>query len=153
MRQVYYRSAGGVVVHDGKVLLLERPSRGEIRLPKGHIEEGETPIEAALREVREESGCIDLVVITDLGTQQVSFADPYRERQVNRDEHYYLMYLGERREVATRSLDEQFVPRWVATSDAVMQLTFEAEREAVRRALHWIEVNEHSTRVRRTGQP
>jgi 8-oxo-dGTP pyrophosphatase MutT (NUDIX family) len=153
MRQKHYRSAGGVVVHDGKVLLLERPSRGEIRLPKGHIEEGETPIETALREVREESGCAGLVVIADLGMQQVSFVDPHQQRQVIRDEHYYLMYLGDRREVTAGKPDEQFIPRWVATADAELRLTFEAEREVVRRALRWIEVNERSAGDERTGQP
>ncbi len=53
--------AGGVVVRrDGpapRVLLVTaRRSPGEWVLPKGHIESGETAVEAALREVLEESG-------------------------------------------------------------------------------------------------
>jgi hypothetical protein len=31
MRQVYYQVAGGVVVHNGQVLLLDHPGRGEVR--------------------------------------------------------------------------------------------------------------------------
>ncbi len=54
-------SAGGVVIHDGKTLLIRMKSlAGELAwtFPKGHIEAGETPEAAALREVREETGCV-----------------------------------------------------------------------------------------------
>jgi 8-oxo-dGTP diphosphatase len=51
----------GAVVHDadGRVLLIRRahaPSEGLWSLPGGRIEAGETPPEAAAREVREETG-------------------------------------------------------------------------------------------------
>ena len=49
------RAAGGVVCdREGRLLLMER--RGMWDLPKGKIEEGESPEEAALREVKEETG-------------------------------------------------------------------------------------------------
>jgi len=67
MRHVTYVAAGGVVIHEGQVLLLDRPGRGEVRLPKGHVEPGEEPAEAALREVREEAGYADLAILADLG--------------------------------------------------------------------------------------
>ncbi len=48
-------AAGGVVrSSSGKVLVLQR--RGKWDLPKGKVEEGEQPVEAALREVGEETG-------------------------------------------------------------------------------------------------
>lgn len=53
--------AGGVVVrrdgpHPRVLLVTARRSPGEWVLPKGHIEAGETAVEAAMREVLEESG-------------------------------------------------------------------------------------------------
>jgi 8-oxo-dGTP pyrophosphatase MutT (NUDIX family) len=142
MRQVYYRAAGGVVIYDGKLLLLDRPSRGEVRLPKGHVEEGESLVEAALREVCEEAGYADLEVVADLGSQQVQFVDAYRQRQVTRDERYFLMRLRDARQVEREEQERQFIPIWLPAGEALARLTFEAEREFVRRALRWAEENE-----------
>jgi 8-oxo-dGTP pyrophosphatase MutT (NUDIX family) len=48
-------AAGGLVKHsDGKYLFIER--KGKWDLPKGHIEQGESPEDCALREVNEECG-------------------------------------------------------------------------------------------------
>jgi 8-oxo-dGTP pyrophosphatase MutT (NUDIX family) len=52
-------AAGGVVGRAGKLLLVQvRNLEGELRwtFPKGHLEKGETWLEAALREVEEETG-------------------------------------------------------------------------------------------------
>src|SRR5690349_21122258 len=86
-----YSAAGGVVIHRGQMLLLDRPGRQEIRLPKGHIEPGETPEVTALREVTEESGYNDLKIVTALGSQVVEF--DHQGRHVIRTEYYFLMNL------------------------------------------------------------
>lgn len=51
--------AAAVIVHDGKLLLVRRRvSEGTLswQFPAGAIEEGESPIEAAVREAEEETG-------------------------------------------------------------------------------------------------
>ena len=45
----HYTAAGGVVTDGEMVLVLLRPSRAEIRLPKGHVEGFETVEEGANR--------------------------------------------------------------------------------------------------------
>ena len=61
-------SAGGVIFNRaGEIVVVEQlgPS---FSLPKGHVDEGETELQAALREIREETGITDLVLVADLGT-------------------------------------------------------------------------------------
>src|ERR671915_2359890 len=50
------QAAGGVVVRDGKVLLVHRPRYDDWTLPKGKLDPGESFEDAALREVEEETG-------------------------------------------------------------------------------------------------
>ncbi len=135
-----YIAAGGVVVHDDWVLVLRRPSRGEVRLPKGHVEPGEDVPSAALRETREESGYTDLVLGLHLGTQEVEF-DRWGRRVV-RTEHYFLMTLAHEPGPPSGG-EEQFEPVWLSWDDALAVLTFEPEREWLRRALAYREAYAH----------
>ena len=57
-------AAGGVVLKDGKIVSIMR--KGIPDLPKGHIEQGESPEEAALREVEEETGIGHLQIVKEL---------------------------------------------------------------------------------------
>ena len=120
-----------MVVHDGRVLVLRRPGRGEVRLPKGHVEPGERVEAAAVREMREESGYADLMVVADLGTQVVEF--DYAGRHVVRRERYFLMALAGHPDSSAGG-EEQFEPLWLTWDEALAALTFEEEREWVRRA-------------------
>lgn len=133
MRRVKrYIAAGGVVADYDRVLVLNRPSRHEVRLPKGHIRPGETVREAALRETSEESGYIDLTIAGDLGSQVVTFT--HQGEHVVRRERFFLMSLLHRREEPQGSSEAQFEPEWLTWEEAVVALSFEAEREWVRRA-------------------
>ena len=58
----------GHVGQHGRVLVLLRPSRKEVRLPKGHVEGFETVEEGALRETIEETGYPEIEIIGDFKT-------------------------------------------------------------------------------------
>lgn len=63
-------SAGGVVVGPERKILLVKQRGDTWSLPKGHVELGEQLVDAARREIYEESGVHDLVYITFLGEYQ-----------------------------------------------------------------------------------
>lgn len=133
-----YESAGGVVVTPaGELVLvlvcakrLGPDDRPEVRLPKGHVEPGESPREAAIREVHEESGLTRLKVLSDLGRQEVRFV--WKGTRYLRNESYFLMTLPAG--TAHHEPEAQFERVWLTWADALILLTFEAEREWVRRA-------------------
>jgi 8-oxo-dGTP pyrophosphatase MutT (NUDIX family) len=134
MDSVDYIAAGGVVIHEGQMLLLDRPHRGEVRLPKGHVDPGESHSETALRETIEESGYFELEIIADLGERLIEF--DHDDRHYRRLEHYYLMRkLGEGQEPRSPKDEKQFRPIWVPVAQAVKELTYLAEQEVALRAI------------------
>jgi 8-oxo-dGTP pyrophosphatase MutT (NUDIX family) len=138
-----YEAAGGVVLRGTdsdpqRVLLLERPSRGEFRLPKGHIDPGERAKVAALRETAEESGYPDLAVQADLGWQLVAYTQA--GQRVLRRERYFVMRLESDRQVERPPADAaQFIVHWLAASEAMDRLSYASERNALAKALAWRE--------------
>ena len=125
-----YRAAGGVVVNQGKVLLLYRRDPDEVRLPKGHIDPGEDAPQAAIREVQEESGYNQISIQAKLGKQKVEFE--HKGKQIIRKEWYYLMALGDPED--RNAGEAQFKPKWVSWKKALRKITFEAERAWLKRA-------------------
>ena len=54
-----YKCADIVAFYDGKLIFCKHKKRTTWEMPGGHIESGETPLEAAKRELYEEAGAID----------------------------------------------------------------------------------------------
>lgn len=84
-------SCGGVVIFRGKILVLYKYFHNKYEgwvLPKGTMEEGESRVDTALREVYEESG-VEASVMKYIGKSQYTFAVP--EDIVSKEVHWYLM--------------------------------------------------------------
>jgi 8-oxo-dGTP diphosphatase len=112
------RSAGGLVVRDGKVLLVHRPKYDDWSFPKGKLEEGESWEDAAAREVEEETG-LRCAVGEELGrTHYVVLRGPKEVR-------YYRLSCDAGEPRAQNEVDEV---RWVTLEDARDLLTHERDR-------------------------
>jgi 8-oxo-dGTP pyrophosphatase MutT (NUDIX family) len=129
------RSAGGVVVR-GEQLLAIVPTRRAadgsrvLGLPKGHIDPGESQLQAAIREVREETG-VEVELVSELG--EVRYWYSRGGRAVAKSVVFYLFrYLSG--DPADHD-DEVEDARWVELREARRTLTYEGEREMVARAL------------------
>lgn len=125
-----YQAAGGVVYFEDKVLVLKRQAPPEIRLPKGHLEPDESPEETALREVEEEAGISGLILVGNLGTMLVAF--DFKGYHVLRTEYYFLFKAGY--QDPDLQGEPQFTPLWLPWEEAIHQLTFEGEKEWIKRA-------------------
>ena len=139
----HHLTAGGIVVNArGEFLVLVRDVvRGgktihEVRLPKGHIDPGETEAVAARREVLEESGYGATEIIADLGTARSHFR--FRDEDHVRDERYFLMRLTDDTREApqpTHADEALFQPKWLAPTAAAAALTYTSEQDFARRAI------------------
>ena len=115
-------AAGGVVLRDGQVLLVHRPRYDDWTLPKGKLDRGESFEDAALREVREETG-----FACTLGRELAS--SEYRD---NKDRpklvRYWLMEVEGGEFEPNEEVDEL---RWLAPAEAVEAVTYERDREVL----------------------
>ncbi|MGZ4121451.1 MAG: NUDIX domain-containing protein, partial [Actinomycetota bacterium] len=119
----HYVAGGGVVTDGDRVLVLLRPSRKEVRLPKGHVEGFETVEEGALRETIEETGYPSIEIIGDLGSQTVEFVNRWYSgaRTRVREERFFLMKLLDDATIQRPAEDWQFDPRWMTWDEAEAQ--------------------------------
>ncbi len=123
------RAAGGVVRRDGLIAVVHRPQHGDWSLPKGKLEAGEDDPTAAVREVREETGC-HAVIEHDLGTVSYEAASG-RPKTVR----YYLMTAGAD-EADTE--DDVDAVRWLAPDSLEELLTYATDRDVLARAREYL---------------
>ena len=126
------RSAGGVVTRriDGAIyFLLIRDPYGKMGLPKGHVENGETAEDAALREVGEETGLTGVVMGPSLGTTDWYFR--FEGRLIHKYCQYFLMgsQFGEPEPEREEGITEC---RWFPLDEVVAEVAYDNAREVVR---------------------
>jgi len=127
-------SAGGIVFRmvDGQPhYLLIRDSYRNWGFPKGHLEDGERPEDAALREVAEETGLGDLAVRSAIDTIDWFFR--FRGQLIHKVCHFYLM------ETSSTSTSPQHAEgitacRWSPFNAAQALISYSNAREVLRRA-------------------
>ncbi|TMB71591.1 MAG: NUDIX domain-containing protein, partial [Chloroflexi bacterium] len=99
-------------------------------LPKGHIDPGETSIEAAAREVREEAG-VDAEPVEKLGDVRYWY-----QRSGRRIAKQVAFFLCEYRSGDPADHDSEVeIARWMPLAEAARELSYKGEREMVERAL------------------
>lgn len=127
-------SAGGVVIREIRgvpyVLVIRDPYK-KWGLPKGHVEEGETLSQTALREVSEETGLTGL----RLGPELVTIDWTFRGggERIHKFATFYLMFSSEGDPVPDRSEGITDV-RWVRLDRAHRRISYQNASEVVRAA-------------------
>jgi 8-oxo-dGTP pyrophosphatase MutT (NUDIX family) len=132
-------SAGGVVVRGEQVVVIvptRRASDGSsvLALPKGHIDPGDTALEAAEREVREETGIV-AEPVQQLGEARYWYR---RDGQTIPKSVSFFLFTYVSGDTADHD-DEVEEARWIPLKDAQTELSHAAEREMVTRAVAHLE--------------
>jgi 8-oxo-dGTP pyrophosphatase MutT (NUDIX family) len=133
------RSAGGVVVRGEEIVVIvptRRASDGSrvLALPKGHIDPGENEVQAATREVREETGVVGEPV-RELGESRYWY-----RRDGQTIPKSVLFFLFEYVEGDTDDHDDEVEEaRWMPLAEAQSELSHAAEREIVARAAAYLQ--------------
>ena len=126
------KSSGGVVYRRdraGLTFLLIRDPYRNWGLQKGHIEGDETPRDAALREVLEETGLGGLAVIDELPTIDWYYRNG--GRLIHKFCHFYLLECD--RGEAVPQLEEGITAcLWYSFAEAMKKLTYDNAREVLR---------------------
>jgi 8-oxo-dGTP pyrophosphatase MutT (NUDIX family) len=135
MAAVDETSAGGVVINNERTKIaligrLDRRGRLLWSLPKGHIEEGETPEQTAVREVSEETGILG-DIIRPLGTIDYWFVAD--RRRIHKTVHHFLM-TQRGGELSDDDVEVTEVA-WVPIDELEERLAYADERRLVLRAL------------------
>jgi mutator protein MutT len=128
-------SAGGVVVRGDEVVVIvptRRAANGSavLALPKGHVDPGETPAQAAQREVREEAG-VDAELVSELG--EVRYWYQRGGRKIAKSVTFFLFEYRDG-DIADHDTEVEEA-RWISLPEAARTLTYKGEREMVERAL------------------
>ena len=127
-------AAGGIVLVDKKVLLVKNRLRSEYKkhynsgfwgFPKGHLEEGETPIKAAEREVFEETG-FEVACVGEKPIAESRYTIEYGETIEKTVWFYEMRVVNEFKKEPDHEIEEIAL---VSKKQALRLLTYEEDRK------------------------
>lgn len=123
-----------MVLNKGRVLTISSEIRNSIGLPKGGIDEGETPEVAAVREVKEETG-YDVEIIRKLDDFTFEFDWNDGKHHIKKVTYFLMRLSNSLPPIQKLQPGEDFKVEWINVNDAMQKFTYDEGREALSLAL------------------
>ena len=122
------KSCGCIIINDNKVLLVYEKRGNFWGFPKGHVEKGETEIETALREVKEEVG-LDVKI-----NENKRYVLNY---QINNEiDKTTILYLAKPLNTIVSMQETEIESyKWCSFDEAINVLTFDSSKELLKNAI------------------
>ena len=128
---LHEKSCGAIVYRkfhgNTEILLIKHVNSGHWSFPKGHVEFGETEVETALREVKEETG-IDIII--DPTFREIVSFSPKKGTQKT-----VVYFIAKARHTDYTPQEEEIAEiRWVEIGRACSVLSYENDKSIVNKA-------------------
>ena len=118
-------AAGGIVLQNGRVLLVYRPRYNDWSLPKGKLDDGESPLETAIREVREETGY-------EVEPGEFAGCCGYLVKGKPKTVLFWMMTPGKQFDILDREEVSELV--WLTVAEALEKLSYPLEKDLLAKA-------------------
>ena len=122
------KSCGCIVINKDKVLLIKH-RKGHWDFPKGHVEEGETEKQTAIREVKEETN-VNVKIISDK-RYKINYIIP--EKDIDKDVIFFIakpLNLNQKPQ-----LEEVDIADWKKIDEALETITYEHSKNLLREVI------------------
>ena len=121
------KSCGAIIFKDNEVLLIKQ-TKGHWDFPKGHVEEFETEVQTALREVKEETN-VDIIIDENYRYSMTYIMDNGIEKEVV----FFVVKMIEGELIAQE--EEVSDIKWIDYKEAFNVITYENTKELFRKVL------------------
>lgn len=117
------KSAGGIILNTENKIVMVEQKNNIWSLPKGHLEENESELEAAIREIYEETGLKNMKLIQKIG-QYTRFKIGKNMSEDKSEEKTIILFLFKSQEEFLSPIDpDNPSAKWLSYEDAIKKLS------------------------------
>jgi len=124
----------GCIIVDGNEVLLIQHNEGHWDFPKGHVEQNETEVETAIREVKEETN-LDVIVYEDK-----KYINEYYTKKDTLKQVVFFLAKCTNKEVKKQEEEIQNI-EWLPFEEAINRITHDNSRELLKQVIRDININ------------